>query len=356
MKKLILILFVALSFNLDAQYITNYAKNVKQTEIDGIYYYLPRNIIKLDFTIEENQEIKGKFVNYTKELLNTDNYIKENKVSYRITDVNINILTEADPDMVFHISTDDKAKEVPKFDINLNEDGILKSIGIQGFNTNYCNNDNFTAITSTNNKNNDYHYIPIIDDEENPKTKLTDKEIAISIIDEIKKIRSSYFDLISGYQEVNYGKSINCMIEEMKKLENEYLSMFLGKSQTNIMKKTFYIIPENDKSTISISKFSDIEGFNSKSGEVVKINFIDSSSSSVINKLSKDEIENVTYINKIFYRNPADVTMQISLGEEMIYENRIKISQLGNVIMIPINKMKLVFDTNTGQLLSIMNE
>ena len=79
MKKLILILFVALSFNIEAQYITNYAKNVKQTEIDGIYYYLPRNVIKLDFTVEEKQDIKGKFVNYTKELLNTDNYIKENQ-------------------------------------------------------------------------------------------------------------------------------------------------------------------------------------------------------------------------------------------------------------------------------------
>ena len=60
--------------------------------------------------------------------------------------------------------------------------------------------------------------------------------------------------------------------------------------------------------------------------------------------------------NKIFYRNPADVTMEISLGEQIISKNRIKISQLGNIMMIPINKMKLVFDTNTGQLLSIMND
>ena len=34
----------------------------------------------------------------------------------------------------------------------------------------------------------------------------------------------------------------------------------------------------------------------------------------------------------------------------------IKISQLGNIMMIPINKMKLVFDTNTGQILSIIKE
>lgn len=361
MKKLILILFVALSFNIEAQYITNYAKNIKQTEIDGIYYYLPRNIIKLDFTVEEKQDIKGKFVNYTKELLNTDNYVKENKISYRITNVNINILTEADPNMVFYISPDDKVKESPKFDIALNDDGILKSIGIDNIDSDYKYNNQFEKELDTDKNINEYYYIPLVEededeDEENVKTKLTDKEVAMSVVEEIKKIRLAYFDLISGYQEVNYGSTMNYMIEELKTLENEYLSMFLGKSQTNVTTKTFYIIPEEGKNTVLIGKFSDIEGFNSKGGELVKINFVESSSSSVINKLSKDEIENVTYSNKIFYRNPADVTMEISLGEQIISKNRIKISQLGNIMMIPINKMKLVFDTNTGQLLSIMNE
>lgn len=359
MKKLILILFVALSFNIEAQYITNYAKNIKQTEIDGIYYYLPRNIIKLDFTVEEKQDIKGKFVNYTKELLNTDNYVKENKVSYRITNVNINILTEADPNMIFYISPDDKVKESPKFDIALNDDGVLKSIGIDNIDSDYKYNNQFEKELDTDKNINEYYYIPLVEedeDEENVKTKLTDKEVAMSVVEEIKKIRLAYFDLISGYQEVNYGSTMNYMIEELKTLENEYLSMFLGKSQINVTTKTFYIIPEEGKNTVLIGKFSDIEGFNSKGGELVKINFVESSSSSVINKLSKDEIENVTYSNKIFYRNPADVTMEISLGEQIISKNRIKISQLGNIMMIPINKMKLVFDTNTGQLLSIMNE
>lgn len=360
MKKLILILFVALSFNIEAQYITNYAKNIKQTEIDGIYYYLPRNVIKLDFTIEEKQDIKGKFVNYTKEMLNTDNYIKENKVSYRITSVNINILTEADPNMAFYISPDDKVKDSPKFDITLNDDGVLKSIGIDNISSDYKYNNQFEKELGTDKKINEYYYIPLVeedeDEEENVKTKLTDKEVAMSVIEEIKKIRLAYFDLISGYQEVNYGSTMNYMTEELKNLENEYLSMFLGKSQTNVTTKTFYIIPEEGKNTVSIGKFSDIEGFNSKGGESVRINFVESSTSSIINKLSKDEIENVTYSNKIFYRNPADVTMQVSLGEEVIYENRVKISQLGNVVLIPMNKMRLVFDTNTGQLLSIMNE
>jgi hypothetical protein len=210
------------------------------------------------------------------------------------------------------------------------------------------------------NKPTEFQYIPLeeddTDDEEDVKTKLTDKEVALTIVEEIKKVRVAYFDLITGYQEVNYGKTINYMLDELKNLENEYLSMFVGKTTTETLTKTFYVIPEEGKTSIVLSKFSDTEGFNAKTGESVKINFTDNSSTSAINELTIDEIENTTYNNKFFYRNPANVTMQVLCGDNVILENRLKISQLGNVILVPINKMRLTFDTNTGQLLSIIKE
>ena len=78
MKKLILALFLVASLNLDAQYLTNFAKNVNTKDVDGFYYYLPRNIIRLDFVIEKEELFKGKYCAFAKEMLNTDNYIKEN--------------------------------------------------------------------------------------------------------------------------------------------------------------------------------------------------------------------------------------------------------------------------------------
>ncbi len=357
MKKLLLILFVIMSLNLDAQYITNYAKNVKQTEVDGVFYYLPRNIVRVDFVVEKNQSYKGKYSSFAKEMLNTDNYIKENKTTYRITKVNVSTLTEADPNMVFHIATDDKAKEVPKYEFAFNNEGIIKSFGCQTPFIEYTTENKTNDNILNNNNITDFKYIPFVDnDEEDGKTKLTDKEIAMSILEEIKKVREAYFDLISGYQEVNYGNTINYMLDELKNLENEYLSMFVGKTATETLTKTFYVIPEDGKTSIVLGKFSDTEGFNAKTGESVKINFTDISATSSINKLTIDEIENSTYNNKLFYRNPANVTMQVLCGDNVILENRLKISQLGNVILVPINKMQLTFDTNTGQLLSIIKE
>ena len=366
MKRLLVILFVIISLNLDAQYITNHAKNVKQTETEGVYYYLPRNIVRLDFVVEKKQEMKGKYSAYAKELLNTDNFIKENKTIYRITAVNISTLTEADPNMIFHIATDDKTKDTPKYDISIDNEGIIKSFGYQTVDDDFYSEEQMRNDLLNETVASDYIYIPLNDEDddefedvdsvEKTKIKLTDKEIAQSIIEEIKKNRVAYFDLISGYQEVNYGETINYMLDELKELENEYLSMFIGKTKTKSFTKTFYVIPEEGKPSVVLTKFSETEGFNAKVGENVKINFTELSPNQSIDKLTTDQIENQTYNNKLFYRNPANVMMQISIGEGVVSENRLKISQLGNMILVPINKMKLTFDTNTGQILSIIRE
>lgn len=360
MKKLFLILFLIASLNLDAQYLTNHAKNVDTKNVDGFYYHLPRNIIRLDFVIEKEQSFKGKYSSFAKEMLNTDNYIKENATSYRIKSVSVNTLTEADPDNVFFISgSDEKTKENFNISLELTSDGIIQSFGYKDINIENSENVSCEDVLDYNEKSTEYNYIYISDEddeEEGVTVKFTEKDIAASIIEEIKKIRVSYFDLITGYQEVNYGNTINYMVEELKDLEKELLSMFLGTTNVHTYTRTFYVIPEEGKNSIVLGKFTATEGFNTKAGEIVKINFTDSSIGTNVNKLTKDDIESTTYTNKLFYRNPANVTMQVVLGENKIFENRLTINQLGNVILVPINKIKLVFDTNTGQILSVIKE
>lgn len=364
MKKLLFLLFTVITLSGNAQYITNFAKNVNNKETDGYYYHLPRNIIRLDFTVEMIQDVKGKYSSFAKELLNTDNYIKENKTTFEIKDVRVSTLTEADPNMVFFISTvaDEKSKEIVNINLELTSEGNIQSFGIKPQRD--CDDDDRVEyranILPYIEQVTDFYYIPTTDEdneEEDAKSsKLTDEEIAQSIIEEIKKLRVAYFDLITGYQEVNYGNTMNYMVDRIKELENQYLAMFLGKTSSQTYTQTFYVTPEDAKNIITVAKFSDIEGFNNKIGESVKVNFTDLSASTHINKLSKDDIESVTYNNKLFYRNSANVTMHISLGEKKLSESRLNISQFGNVCLIPINKMKLIFDANSGQVMSISNE
>ena len=53
MKKLLLILVLLASVRLEAQFVTTFAKNATESQMEGVLYYLPRNVIRLEFTIEE---------------------------------------------------------------------------------------------------------------------------------------------------------------------------------------------------------------------------------------------------------------------------------------------------------------
>lgn len=360
MKKLLLLLFVTINLSLNAQYLTNFAKNVNTKDTDGFYYSLPRTIIRLDFEVVKNQNLRGKYSVYTKELIDTDDFIKENTTTYRINNVKINILNEADPNYTFFISFDEKTKDNTSLNLALTTDGVIQSFGYEQDNNAVVNtNSSFENTVSKKENYSEYKYILLDDEfaeEDSIDSPLTDKDIAASIVEEIKKIRIAYFDLITGYQEVNYGNTLNYMAEEIKKLEEEYLSLFLGKTYEETYTESFYIIPEEEQNNFTVGKFSASEGFNSKSGDIVKIYYTESSTSQNINKMSKDDIENATYINKMFYRNPANVRMQIMHGDTKISDHRITVSQFGNIVLVPMNKMKLVFDTNTGQILSAVKK
>lgn len=358
MKKLLLLLFLIISLNIKAQYIVNYASNINQNVTDGIYYNLPRNVIRLDFTVECVHEIKGKYSNYAKELLETNNYIKENDIRYYIKDVTVDVLTETDSEMIFYISTDEKSKDNIELNMRFTSEGNIQSFGIKDDRRDLdSENVSFENRLAQQNTNPDFVYLPIRDDEEDEDgnstdDKMSEKEIAQSIVEEIKKIRLAYFDLISGYQEVNYGNTITYMLEELKKMEKEYLALFVGKVEKNDIVKTFYIIPEEGTNNYSIAKFSDKEGFNSKTGDNVKI-VLQEISSSNVKGISEDVIKNTTYNNKMVYREPAYVNMKLMKGDEILIDNRIQISQLGDFILLPINKMKLEFDNVSGRLISV---
>lgn len=361
MKKLFLLLFLIISLNIKAQYIVNYASNINQNVTDGIYYNLPRNVIRLDFTVECVHEIKGKYSNFAKELLETNNYIKENDIRYYIKDVTVDVLTETDSEMIFYISTDEKSKDNIELNMRFTSEGNIQSFGIKDDRRDLdSENVSFENRLAQQNTNPDFVYLPLRDDEEDEDgnstdDKMSEKEIAQSIVEEIKKIRLAYFDLISGYQEVNYGNTITYMLEELKKMEKEYLALFVGKVERNDNVKTFYIIPEEGTNNYSVAKFSDKEGFNSKTGDNVKI-VLQEISSSNVKGISEDVIKNTTYNNKIVYREPAYVNMKLMKGDEILIDNRIQISQLGDFILLPINKMKLEFDNVSGRLISVDKE
>lgn len=366
MKKLLLILSLFASLSLEAQFVTTFAKNTSETQEDGVFYYLPRNVIRLEFTIEETDYYIGPYAEFATKLLGTTDYIKENKSVFNIQAVDIQAVNDIDPNAVYCIAPDEKSKE-PLPNIILNNDGILLAFGYDNvsfdeFLTRNSFNDNYLNAQKQ-----DVSFIEILDneveldddddDEEgSAHKKITKEDKAKTALEKISKIRESYLDLVSGVQEVSFGNTLPYMVENVKSIENEYVSLFKGKTVKSTYKKVIYYAPEENQvnASVSIAKLSNTDGIVDVGGkgEAIKIQFDRRNSLANINPMS-DDANKTGQINKIFYRIPAVTDVKILVGNKVFAEKSLTISQFGIIKTMSAKNNKILFNPNTGQIISV---
>lgn len=368
MKKLFLILLMSASLFSEAQYFTSSTKDA--STCDGVVYFLPRNVLKVELTVQETDYYVGPYAEYAKSVFGTDDYIKENKKNFSIQDIDIQVFSQADPDASYCVWFDEKSKDHGNFDFSMTDDGVICSFGdkvsMEDSDVSYMTVNQHIEITDT--YKSEVHFMNFIglqhEPEENedgeavsPK-ELTKEDKAKLIVENIDNIRNLYRDLVSGFQEVSYGSTLNDMATKTKLIEDEYVSLFVGKKETKIYKKVFYITPKaSDKNgMISIAKISENEGvmdFSAKSGSAIKIQF--STSEPIVSNIdhSGSDTEKTMFNNKLFYRIPALANAKIMCGNDVLAEYHLKISQFGETLTIPINGYGIVFNPNTGQVVRI---
>lgn len=359
MKKLLLILSLFASLSLDAQFVTTFAKNVSDTQEEGVYYYLPKNVIRLEFTIEETDYYIGPYAEFASKLLGTTDYVKENKSESNIQSVDIQVVNDIDPNAVYYIAQDEKSKE-PLPNIILNNDGIILAFGYDNVNSDEFLDRNSFNDNYFNAKKQEVSFIEILDneveldddddDEEgSAHKKITKEDKAKAALEKISKIRESYLDLVSGVQEVSFGNTLPYMIENVKDIENEYVSLFKGKIVKSTYKKVVYYAPEENQANASVSITKLLNG------EAIKIQFESRNSLANISQTGNDA-NKTSQINKIFYRIPAVSNVKILVGNKVLAEKSLTISQFGVIKTISAKNNKLLFNPNTGQIISITKQ
>ena len=368
MKKLLLSLALLASLSLDAQFVTTLAKNATESQTDGVVYYLPRNVIRLEFTVEEIDYCVGPYSEFTTQMLGETDYIKENKTEVNIKNVDIQTITEIDPTTAYIIAPDEKSKE-PIPSIVLSDEGILVAMGYDNIPAGcQVEHKSFNDNDLQDTERVEASFIEILDSEidlddddddegdnekevvvkeSRPAKTITMEDKAKAALEKINAIRNAYFELISGSQEVAYGSTTKYMANNLKALENEYVSLFKGKIVKNVYKKVIYVTPENSllNASLPIGKVSD-------KGENVKIQF-DSQISSKNIKPTSYEVKNSAQTNKVFYRIPYTSNVKIISGSTVIAEKVLIISQFGDIRPISIKNGKALFNPNTGQILRL---
>ena len=358
MKKLLLALALLASLSLDAQFVTTLAKNSGESLSDGVVYYLPRNTVRLEFTIEETDYYIGPFAEFSADMLGVKDYVRENKSEFNIKSVDIQTVTEIDPAAAYIIAQDDKSREqMPN--VILDAEGIILAFGYDNIPKGYQNerkslNDNDLET----NERVEASFIEIFDseveldddddeDEGHTAKKVSKEDKARLALEKISDVRTAYFELISGSQEVAYGSTTKYMANNLKDLENEYISLFKGKIVKNTYKKVVYVTPESNQlnASLSIGKLTN-------KGEIVKIQF-DSQIAEQSISPTNDDIRNTAQTNKVFYRIPFTTNVKVISGSTVIAEKALIISQFGDIRPISAKNSKILFNPNTGQIISI---
>ncbi|MGB4284827.1 MAG: DUF4831 family protein [Bacteroidales bacterium] len=352
-------------------------KNVKP-EKNGVFFSLPRKIIKVSVSVREIENLRGPYAEYAQQLMGISNPVTQNTKEYEIADISMEGLVEPDPERIYFLEVDDKlSKEEKNFSVCLTSNGIIRSInGISSskeaqlikeekkvigqedlFSMSmspslYRKVDNIirmvTVDTNTVKKRFFNTYF-----EEKP-TEIKAREAA----DMVSRIRESRFNLLTGYQETSYSpETMKYMDEKLQLMAQEYISLFKGLKTENLHTYTYYIVPDQNKSNQVICKFSKETGISdatdSKGKEIV-LSIKRSGTMIQMPAWASAPVEVKSLL--VPYRIPEMVRLSVNYVGKVYDEQVIALPQFGVVSVVPFVKSKIEFDPQTGCIVKIYYE
>ena len=367
MKKLLSILLILLvSVPATAQYKIQKVTSSINTAQEGMYYALPQTVIRLDITMEKIDQMPGPLASYSEDFLGTSNYISESNYFYNLLDVSVSTYAEVDPDQLYYLSFPaQKPKDEPESSLQLSNIGTLVS-----YNASESDNEQ-TLFPATLNQTNyyyqgdddfkyfaDYNRKKVVDTIirkitidtvtidrflfRTNWTSLSEKDKAEAAALKIQNIREQRFNLLTGYQEVNYSGSIEYMDFQLKKMENEYLQLFLGKEVRSVENHTIYVIAKQGETRKTVLDMGN--------GNGIDVEFVLHGNTAVLPEkpLQKE--------NHLYYRVPENTTVNVKFKNKVHKSVNILVSQFGKLSMATLNNTQLYFDPQTGNLVKMVKK
>ncbi len=341
----------------------------------GLYYALPKTIFKVRVVLEQVNEIPGPFAQFATKYLGTTHYIHTKKVYYRLLSVKVEPVVTADPSEVYYIRfpQNRSAKEIRSFGVQLNGQGVLTGFGLLPETAEKATlpppalppASSQMYLFSDNRKGFDmqagYSRAQKVDTIVRKITidtvtikrflfktnwvNLTEEDRANDAAKQIKNIRESRFNLLTGYQEVNYGDGIRYMDAELQKLEHEYLVLFLGREYRQMVIRSFVFDPEKQSLSGKLFQYTD------KEGNVQTLSI----AARVVNTMKPAVPEKKTAEpDALFYRIPVKAVISVGSGSQPFYSDTFTVPQLGVVTTVPVREnTRLVLDPQTGAVVDI---
>lgn len=355
----------------------------------GVVYALPRTVVNIEVTIDRIENYKGPYADYALRYLGLKNVVMNNAVEYAITGVVITTSPEPDPDQYYFVQTGGKQSKGEKAGLlALNDAGlILSTVPVQEDSVvrkiiidrdseapmvaekdifpevfkYYADVSVFEKVdtiirkVSIDTMTMERQYLKRTMVEKSPEQK------AREAADFIAKIKDNRFNLITGYQEVNYNReTLEYMDTQLKIMEKEYMKLFTGISLHKTLKFHFKYIPVANQinTEIPIFKFSRTKGtmdLDDAGGNVITIKVQRvGNTNTVTNWLSQAPKEDKE--QGLYYRIPELARVIVKLDNQATEETQCLVNQLGLVANLPVDKWKALFHEHTGSIKGLVIE
>lgn len=379
MKRIILILFSGLMIQAAlAQVKVVPAENSGTGQ--GLYYALPQTVFKIELVIERNQTIPGPFSDYAEKFLGITDAPKIDKDEYMIRDIQLESFFRPDPNQIYFIQYGERSnKDEKSLFVRLSEAGLIMGAGMEEqtaatgkieFQQDMKLEDFKPAFSKITNDNL-YEDIDTIVRRINIDTlsieknfyrstwqQKTTEQQARDAADFISRIKENRFLLMSGYQEVNYGESIQYMDGQLQKLYNEYLSLFIGIEQKSVHRYSFLYTPEarQTEATDVLFKFSNDRGVHEKNapaGQNVTIRINPSGVAESLGDVASLRANPNAEYNGYYYRIPEFADVVIENNGRKLYSANMPVMQMGAISVGPYYDPEIEFYPNTGGIKSL---
>jgi len=349
------------------------------SESAGLFYALPLTVIQVDIIVNKIQKVKGPFAEYADQMLGLSQVTSVNTTEYELKDIRLSSYTESDPSQYYFVQIPEKQKDKKSIELFLSSDGIISGVAAQGQQVKNKKQQSIDLSTTS----------VDIPEFANPsvfeRTDTVIKRISLdtTIIEQkffrktsatksieqkareasefILKLDESMFNLINGYQEVNYEKgTIEFMYNQMNSMKQDYLELFKGVTSISSETFTFYYVADKSNPVETLCRFSISKGMLSKtatSGDMIQIQATSLNKTSVLkpdtDKLNSGQRET----HGLYYRIPDKANVAVKVGGQVKLEIPFVISQFGIVTFLPASSLRNIgIDNNTGTIKRVVLE
>ena len=100
--------------------------NTSVTGKEGVFYSLPRTVIRIDVEIDRIENYKGPYAEYALKYLGLKNVVMENSVEYKINGMKVTTSQQPDPDQYYFLELSEKLSKNEKAGLlSFTESGLI---------------------------------------------------------------------------------------------------------------------------------------------------------------------------------------------------------------------------------------